>query len=286
MKQFAVLLTLATVLTGCAATGTPPAAAPSPAVSLPPEQPGPGDHDLALMHGGVRRDYRLHAPPGWTPGTALPLVLVFHGQPGKSTDAERTSRMSPLADTKGFLVAYPQGFGDRWNTSRTGGADDVGFIGALLDHLVKEWGADPKRTYAAGFSNGAAFTYRLARDLPGRFGALAPVSGRNETEPDGAGPLAAPVSLLTFQGSTDRFAGSWPGTNNQWRRLAACGEPAVQTLTGPHGKAHRYTASCGNGTEHVVYSVIGMGHEWPDGGAHPVDANTLIWAFFTAHPQP
>ncbi|GHJ50561.1 esterase [Catellatospora sp. TT07R-123] len=288
MKHFAVLLTLATVLTGCAATGEPPttAAPPSPAVSLPPEHPGPGGHDLALLHGGVRRDYRLHAPPGWTPGTVLPLVLVFHGQPGTGADAERISRMTPVADAKGFLVAYPQGFGERWNTSASGGADDVGFVAALLDHLSRDWGADPKRTYAAGFSNGAAFTYRLARDLPGRFGALAPVSGRIETERDAAPPLATPVSLLTFQGSVDRFAGSWPGTNNLWRRLAACGEPAVRTLNGPHGKAHRYTAACAGGTEHVVYSVIDMGHDWPVGGDHPVDADTLIWDFFTHHPLP
>lgn len=293
MKHILATLGIATVLTvsGCTSGSTPPAATESPsgavAAALPPEQPGPGEHRLALMHDGHRRDYELHAPPGYQPGKPIPLVLVFHGNPGTSADAARFSEFNPVADSKGFLVAYPQGNAAQWNaTASGGGLDDVGFVGALIDNMIARWGADPKRVYAAGFSNGADFTYRVARELPGRFGAVAPISGVFKPMPGWSATIGAenPVSLLSVQGSLDAQAGAFSTVNNEWRRTAGCGEPVVKTTATNHGKAHRYTSTCANGSEHVVYSVIEMGHLWPVGTTYAINATPLIWEFFAAHP--
>ena len=40
--------------------------------------------------------------------------------------------------------------------SATGNSDDIGFVRAILDDLPKYLSFDPRRVYAAGFSNGAA----------------------------------------------------------------------------------------------------------------------------------
>jgi poly(3-hydroxybutyrate) depolymerase len=42
---------------------------------------------------------------------------------------------------------------------------------------------------------------------------------------------------------------------------------------------HVYTSTCREGTEHVVYSITGMGHTWPTEGSR------LIWEFFSSHPR-
>ncbi|WP_155370248.1 alpha/beta hydrolase family esterase [Catellatospora vulcania] len=291
MKRVLALLGIVTVLTACSpAAPTPPAASPSPALSLPPDQPGPGDHRLAIVHAGVKRDYTLHAPPGYQPGQTLPLVLVLHGRPGTSAGAAGQSGMSPLADRAGFLVAYPQGAGGSWDPGTAGdpASGDIGFIAALVDHLVSTWHADRKRVHVAGFSAGAAFSYRLARELPGRFAAIAPVSGRMDNVAAWTASLGAanPVSVVTFQGGQDILSPAWSTTNQSWREAAGCAEPVVTPIAGARGKAERRVSGCANGGEHVVYAIPAMAHEWPNSREHPVDASSLIAEFFARHSLP
>jgi polyhydroxybutyrate depolymerase len=55
-----------------------------------------------------------------------------------------------------------------------------------------------------------------------------------------------------------------------------------------------YTGCAGNASV-VLYTIQGGGHTWPGGKALPewfvgrtaqsIDATSLMWAFFTAHPR-
>ncbi len=56
-------------------------------------------------------------------------------------------------------------------------ADDVRFLSALIDALSAEFHIDPSRIFVTGFANGAAMTYRLACERPGKIAAIAPVGG-------------------------------------------------------------------------------------------------------------
>lgn len=264
------------LLSGCgdpAVTVTPAPGAPAnpsaalPSAALPPENPAPGDHALAfLLPDGTRRDYLVHAPPGYSVGTAYPLVLVFHGSPGTATGMPELTGMNPVADANDFLVVYPDQF------------TDPAEVAALLDHLIPRWGVDPRRVHAAGFSRGATFTYQVAYRLPDRFGAVAPVSG---VAPQGEVPaLSQPVSLLTLQGSRDRIGQGFPRSNADWDRAAGCRDERTASTTLGNETAHVYTTTCAGGAEHVVYSVVGLGHAWPD------EASELIWTFFQRHPRP
>jgi polyhydroxybutyrate depolymerase len=254
------VLSLLIVALAAACSSTPQAAEPA----LPPENPGPGDHALAIRIDGQVREFVIHAPASYSSAVSHPVVLVFHGQPSNAADIASLSKMGQTADSKGFLAAFPDQF------------TKPSEVAALIDHLVAKWHADPKRIHATGFSRGAYLTYQLGQELTSRFGSVAPVSG------DGASdkPLSAPISLLTFQGTRDRLAQGFTVTNSNWAKAAQCKDETVATVTLGSANAHRYASTCANGSEHVVYSVVGMGHEWP------AEANELIWDFFVKHPLP
>ena len=48
------------------------------------------------------------------------------------------------------------------------GVDDVGFVNAMIDAVDAAYCVDPKRVYAAGFSNGGMLSNRLACELGDR----------------------------------------------------------------------------------------------------------------------
>src|SRR5437868_8554971 len=70
-----------------------------------------GDHVLTIDMGGlVPRSYRLHVPPQLAAShRRLPLLLAMHGGFDSPAAMEARTGFSPMADQKGFLVAYPEG---------------------------------------------------------------------------------------------------------------------------------------------------------------------------------
>ena len=113
-----------------------------------------------LTSQGVERSYRLRAPPSFHNAERAPLVVVLHGATGNAGRVELRYHWDSLSDRDGFFVVYPQGVLDQWNAALDpGGVDDVGFLTALIDHLVRTFPIDPNRVYVAGMSNGGAMTY-------------------------------------------------------------------------------------------------------------------------------
>ena len=131
--------------------------------------------------GGQTRHYRLYRPKDLPQGA--PLLLVLHGS-GEGTQAIRASTgygFERLADQHGFAVAYPKSFAFDWNDCSAIGdtevqgvrADEVGFLGALVDKLVAEQGLAAGRVFVAGVSNGGSMAMRLALEDPQRYRAVA-----------------------------------------------------------------------------------------------------------------
>lgn len=257
----AIGLLLLTLLAACTPTNSAPSA--SPAVTLPPENPAPGDHETAFIDGkGDVRRYLVHAPTSYQRNKTHPLVIAFHGSPGVAEEMPLLTKLNEVADTNGFLVVYPRHM------------YDTEAIGQLLDHLGPKWNVDPKRVHAAGFSRGGSFVYELAEKLPGRFGSVAPVSASGGT----GKALTDPPSLITFQGGQDRMRQAWGITNADWAKAAGCSGDKVTTITMEGGPTHVHTATCAGGAEHIVYDVTAMSHLWP------ADGSKLIWDFFAKHP--
>jgi polyhydroxybutyrate depolymerase len=269
---------------------------------------------------GIDRSYLHYLPTGYSKDRSWPLVLVLHGGGANGENAMRMADMEPLADREGFILLYPDGTGrpgDRvftWNAGRCcayaleTNADDSGFLAALIDHFIAEHGADPRRVYVAGLSNGAMMAHRVAAEHSDRIAAIAPVAGGFNV--DGVADPQHPVSVIAFHGLLDRHAPYAGGTGEKslfkrvdrpvregmelWARWNGC-------LTDPDREdqaawTRESWVNGRGGSEVVLYTLKDQAHVWPGGrpglrygnadepGPEP-RATELIWEFFKAHPQ-
>lgn len=271
-------------------------------------------HDLKLDWEGATRRILVHDPPG-AAGGSLPLVLALHGTGGTGRLMASLSGLSRLADERGFRVAYPQALGQAgsedpvrgaaWNAGpglgcpAHAGADEVGFLSAVVDRVDRHAPVDPRRLFVVGFSNGARMAYRMALSAPW-VAAIAAVAGAPVW---GEAPSRA-VPTLIFHGTEDQHIPYRGGAGSQgrklpalpaveaairWARLMGCGEgPVRESLD-----RHHLDRWSGGDCEVGLWTVAGMGHAWPGGRpyapgadrpAPDLSAAHLIWAFFEAHP--
>jgi polyhydroxybutyrate depolymerase len=279
---------------------------------------GPGDHTRTLMMGGQTRTYLVHVPKGYDPKKPAPVVLALHGAAMNGPMMVWFSGLNKKSDEAGFIVVYPSGTGTgpflTWNAGgfkgkmAEGKADDVAFIGKLLDDLDSVVKTDGKRVYACGMSNGGMMCYRLAAELSDRIAAIAPVAGTiaiEESKPK------RPVPVIHFHGTKDTFVpfemgkGKTPSfmklkgvedSIQTWVKLDGCDpKPRTDVLSkeGDEMKVIRTTYGGGKGEAEVVLVVIEEGgHTWP-GQSPPVgfigksvknvSANDLMWEFFQKH---
>lgn len=129
----------------------------------------------AIESGGRERSFVVALPSTVKPGKPVPTVIALHGRLMQGKSMRRILGLDALSERDGFAVIYPNGLKRRWNDGRNGGPDDVGFIRLLVDYLVSERIADPKRLYLLGVSNGGMLTYRMACEAPGLFAAYAAI---------------------------------------------------------------------------------------------------------------
>lgn len=296
MRRATALLVVALALAtaGCGEDGGSPAASPSPSApaSAPSERPAAGDHRLSLRHDGTDRTYLLHAPPGYDPGKRVPLVIALHFYPGSGEELRDMVALDAKADRENFLVAYPDGQHRAFNALICcGSADDVGFLRTLAEHLVGAWGADPDRVYLTGISNGGDMSFRAAVESDGLFAAIGVVSGGYlgpRTEAEDYVPKR-PVSVITFVGGQDVYAGDFEKGLRAWQRRLGC---RARPAAAPAPKVTRTDARCADGSDVTVYRLAEMSHSWPGAPngqlADPtagVVATDLMWDFFAKHPR-
>lgn len=120
----------------------------------------------------------VFAPVGEDP----PAVIFLHALGDAADTAVVRTTLGRLASRRGFIIATPevcrsQSEGGAWNAggccgaARREGVDDVGFVLALAARLVREHGANPRRLYLVGESNGGSLLYRVLETDPEPFAA-------------------------------------------------------------------------------------------------------------------
>ena len=101
----------------------------------------------SFTYGGATRDYRFYVPGSYNANTPTALVFNLHGYTSNAGQQEIYSGMNSVADTAGFIVVYPNGIGNAWNSGFTppynGGTDDVGFLSQLIDVMSAQYNIDP-----------------------------------------------------------------------------------------------------------------------------------------------
>ncbi|HTG33084.1 MAG TPA: PHB depolymerase family esterase [Thermoanaerobaculia bacterium] len=292
--------------------------------SLPPMPKLSGKIERgALEDGGRMRSWIAYLPA--KPATHLALVIALHGSMGSAEQARAAYGydFDLLADQQGFIAVYPQGYEGYWNDCRVRGpftakrenVDDVAFLHALVDRLVKDHDADRARVYVTGISNGGQMVLRLALQTPDFARAYAAVvASVPAPENMAVTPKNQPVSMLIMNGTGDPFNpwrggdvvlhGVWgnrgPVLSTQasidyFRKLAGFeGAPRVTRFpdrdSGDGSTAERSSWSA-PGKRHVaLYTIKGGGHNCP----HPalrgprllgnsnrdIHAANEIWEFF------
>ncbi len=193
--------------------------------------------------------------------------------------------------------------------------DDVGFILKVIADVDGRQKIDQKRIYATGFYNGAMMSYRLGCEASSEFAAIGPVSGAvggKATENSSIylpNKPSKPVSVIVFHGTDDQNVLYQGGHGNKtsgsrvdlsvndsiffWIEADKCSSnPIIENLT---KVVIRKTYTGGlDGTEVVLYTIMGGGHAWPTGekgsimGDEPIreiSATDVIWEFFKNHPK-
>lgn len=170
---------------------------------------------------GVRR-FMVMQPAG-LPAALRPVVILLHGHGasaawmlGQDTfGGYRSEDWARLAASKQVMLIAPDGVKasngkQAWNDCRADATtnprtDDVGFIRALIDRAVAEFGADPRRIYVFGTSNGGGMAYRVGIELGPRIAAIGVQSALMAAHSSCAAPTH-PLPVFFTHGTDDKIA--------------------------------------------------------------------------------
>jgi polyhydroxybutyrate depolymerase len=287
----------------------------------------------SFKHDDLVRTFHRYVPSSYNKSIRLPLVIALHGRggSGESMVLVTLKGFDKLADKDGFIVVYPDGIELNWNDGRMDeeandrahrdNIDDVGFLSALIDSMIKDYNIDPKRVYVTGISNGAIMSYRLACEISHKIAAIAPVDGNIPVMLSPECYPASPVSVLAinnvndplvpYEGgniyssirklnlgkvlSVDESIGFWVNRNQCSALPVVTEEPDLDPEDGTKVTKKEYFNSI-DGTEVILYSVDGGGHTWPGGlqylpswivgkTSRDINATEVIWAFFKKHSR-
>jgi len=291
------------------------------------------DEKKSFIHKDLERTFHIHFPEGYLKSQKLPLVIALHGRGGEGESMVLVTRggFNKLSERDGFIVVYPDGIDKGWNDGRVDeeandralkeNIDDVGFISALIDRMIKDYNVDPKRIYVTGISNGAIMSYRLACEISSKITAIAPVDGNIPYVLSDECSPSSPISVLAINNVADPLVpfeggeiwghfhrvklGKVLSVNESiglWVRINKCNpipfidqEPDRDPQDGTRVLRKEFSKGIG-GTEVFLYKIDGGGHTWPGGlqylpvwligkTSRDIDACEVIWNFFKRHSR-
>lgn len=271
---------------------------PKPAAALSPEA-------AALI---MARPYKYKVPTNYDPKKPTPLVVMLHGLSASGELNELVLHLAPLADSRTFIYAYPDGTKDPvgarfWNA--TDGCcdffgskvDDVAYLTAVIDDLSVRYNVDAKRVFLVGHSNGGYMAHRMACDRSSKIAGIVSLAGGQWIDATKCRPTGK-VTVLQVHGTADTnvaYNGTalTPGARQTvaiWANRNACSGALTfggtrldieSTLAGAETKVESYDGCTSDGAVEL-WTLEGGGHiptfnaQWPGS----------IYDFLMAHPKP
>jgi polyhydroxybutyrate depolymerase len=301
-----------------------------------PYPEGESLHDIVI--GEVSRKFLVYVPVGVA--TPRAVVFVLHGGGGESLNVATVGEhplavFRTVADREGFIVVYPEGLPAEDREGRAGwsdcrgdnsvasGADDIGFLTALVESFGVTYELPASNLFMAGSSNGAQMTQAFAFHHPELLGAVASSAGSLPASPL-PGPCAngpvRPIPILLTHGTADpqmpydggcvaNVGGacnrgrvlSAEATRDRWLTINGLGdatpvETTVERDASDGGAAHRFTYTGPTPVE--WWRLDGAGHA-PPSRTLRVESNRVTgtqngdiefaevaWAFFEQRLSP
>ena len=250
-----------------------------------------------FSHDNVNRNYLVYIPNSYDSEIDYPLMFLFHGFGGIASQFMNTADMRDLAESKNFIVVYPQGLdlagtGSHWNCSNPSAdnksdVDDIGFIENLIDQLLIDYPViDNKRIYAAGYSNGGFMSYYLACNS-NKFAAIGSVAGTMLDDSYQNCNAQFPTAMINIHGTDDfdvpyvgnSYYPSIPDVVDWWKNFNNTTNEDL--LTNQDGTIEQYIYYNDAGDRFVEHiKVIGGGHYWDDKLNYEAkNTSGLIWDF-------
>lgn len=221
---------------------------------------------------------------GVSNNSACPVLLVLHGAGSAIQSMIQATNFNFLGGESGFLVVYPSASQGLWNYGEEcelpfpERPDDVEFIKFLIDELSKKYNVDEKRIYVTGFSMGGYFSYYLARKLPGKFAAIAPVAAtmpRYLAKGDNKNKIPILIELGTedlsvpYEGTGPEDCNKLSGseTIRYWAAVNGCNSESEVSYLPDNGVDNISVRiddfkNCSAPYETKLISVEGGGHYW------------------------
>jgi polyhydroxybutyrate depolymerase len=254
-----------------------------------------------------------------------PVVILLHGGESDDDIVWRQTSLPTLGARDGFIVVAPNALKNRhWNDGRgrvghgePSDADDVGYLRALIAHVVAHEDGDPNAVFMTGLSNGGLMTIRFVCEGGDLLRAAGNAISNLPIKQAVNCHVGKPLPWISINGDRDpnmHFAGMPAGTLVNGRPQAGL-ESADQTFTffannarcsaavrivalpninvGDGSTAEkRVRDDCAGGTTSTQYVLHNAGHALPGEPRIParmreygnvnedLDAGSLIWAHF------
>lgn len=250
---------------------------------------------------GLERSYWLYRPSRRKLSDSIPVLFVLHGGGGLAKNMPRFTKKQfhQLADRDGFLVVYPQGYGNQWNDGRDpetypplakqpawkDNLDDVGFLVEILERLDARYSIDREKVFVCGNSNGGFMSNRLLCDRPDVFRGAGVITATMDKSYFSECHPNQPVGLVIMNGtaddaipydggpqlvfsvqrgdilSTEEYTDFWVAHNNCQTQKPQVSIPD-QDGDGTHVSVQEYT-DCDDHSRVVLYTIHEGGHTWP-----------------------
>ena len=257
---------------------------------------------------GLERCWDVYIPQGINPNNCLnvscPIVIDIHGFGGTPEMQKAVSGFDDLADEYGFLVVYPRGYENSWNSgwccgeARDEGLNDVGFLIKMTLEVEQRWNTDPERRYVTGLSNGCSMSQRLANEASHIFTAVGCMAHYLLEQ---AYPGYSPIPIMEVHGTLDPivpygisytssaiFANNLKGEEGAVKNLEVWADMNVCSGSSPDIEIVEYDFSiigysqCQNNTEVRLLTLNFGGHN-PYVKDYPID-DPILGPILTGNP--
>ncbi|BBU31914.1 hypothetical protein BTHE68_56480 [Burkholderia sp. THE68] len=266
-----------------------------------------------------QRSYKLYVPGAYR-SDPLPLVVMLHGCTQDADDFAAGTRMNALAETHGFIVAYPiqpqsANASKCWNWFKPGDQQrdqgEPSLIAGMTREIMANHNVDPKRVYVAGLSAGGAMAAIMAQRYPDLYAAAGvhsglPVGsahdlpsalaamrgGKAKAKAGRAGMHDAQTPkcpLIVFHGDADATV-NHANAHELMRGFSANGTASAAGLGARKHSVQKMTSKEGIAAE--LWTLHGAPHAWSGGSASGTytdpsgpDASAEMLRFFLEHPR-
>ncbi|KAF1965540.1 putative Acetylxylan esterase A [Bimuria novae-zelandiae CBS 107.79] len=182
-----------------------------------------------------------------------PILVAIHHCQGSATGYASETKYQPLANSKGFIVIYPnsRSSGGCFDVASTAtlthnGGGDSQTVANMVKYAIDKYGGDAERVFVTGTSSGAMMTQVMAGAYPDVFKAASAYSGvpdgcffvqgatATQDPPGWSNSCANGQTTKTAQAWGDAVRGYYPGYNGTRPRMLIWHGTADNTLRYPN----------------------------------------------------